>query len=158
LFDGLKDVDVAAWIPPRVRIWLFPFFMASVAAFGVSLAIFANSLEGERARKLLHATGTVVKITTGSKPSCPIIQFTNVTGAVEQFKGNNCSKPSAISVGDQVSVSYVRGAADARISETEAFGHLGVAMFAALWLLVAAGATYSAFRQSKKLGSVKSDL
>ena len=152
MLERLKHVDVAAWIPRRIRIWLLPFFLALFAIFGLSLAVFLNSLESNRSSKLLYATGTVVEVAHGSKPSCPVIQFTGVSGTTGRFRGNACSKPPAFSVGDRVAVSYVAGPADAQMAETEGIGHIGVFLFALIWLYLAVRAAYSAFQQSREIG------
>jgi hypothetical protein len=148
----LIKVDLLAWMPVRVRIWLLPGVFASFGAFFLVLTLWAHRVQHGLEGRERAATGTVLESEYSSRPSCPLIRFSDSTGSERQFRGNLCSKPPKFSKGQRVEVIYtVDDSAQPRIAEPAIVPWHGPALFALLWLSVGALSARSALVQRRKL-------
>jgi hypothetical protein len=158
----LNKADLLAWMPARIRIWLFPGFFVSFGALFLVLTAWSQGVQHGLQEREREATGTVIEIEYSSRPSCPFIQFSDSEGRERRFWGNVCSKPPSFSKGQQVQVVYTADdSAQPRMAEPSIVPWHGPALFALLWLSVGALGVRSALAKRRELnaaGSLGRDL
>lgn len=110
MFNRLVGIDVAAWIPLRIRIWILPLIFLFFGTGKLGLAHFFYQGEQERKQQSLVTTGTVIDFVRSRKNNvCPLIEFVTVTGETKHFASNACNTTPIFNIGDKVPVNYLAG-------------------------------------------------
>jgi hypothetical protein len=150
LFSALNGIDIAAGIPPRVRIWVWPAVFTSFATAFVLATVWAYRDHQVAAPSELVVRGVVVELSSSSRGIvCPVIEYKDTDGHVQRVTGNECHKPAKHVIGEPVSLIYSRTG----LSATRVDGLLepwhGPAGFAALWVAIALLSLRGAYRRQQ---------
>lgn len=152
MFEKLKEIDVLAWMSPKIRVWVQPAVLIFVSAAMLIIAVFILKMEGSRDQKATVVTGTVVGFHRAKRLTCPIIQYADADGAIQKFRGNVCETSPTFKLGDRVPVNIVPGYSPSPRIDGVADGLKFLPLlFAAMWLYLAIRSVWSAWKGARSL-------